>query len=302
MNVGEALLSADVLVLLLGFAFAAAADLRDREVTDTLWQLMGVIGVGLGAAAVSPDGVVPLALWLLVGAFVLEHLFPWDDLLGPEGDRHANLIEAGIYALVIVVVGVAAWRLGIGDGAVPIAVVAVLVTVLFARALFELGILYGGADAKAVMIAGVVLPIFATPWVSPTSVTELLAVVPFSINLLMDAALLSIGIPVVLAIRNIVRGEFRFPQGFSGYSLDVHELPHRFVWVKDPAVAAASPDDLETSEEDRRERERIAAELEAKGIRTVWVTPQIPFLVLLAAGAVAALLAGNLVLDLVAWV
>ncbi len=54
----------------------------------------------------------------------------------------------------------------------------------------------------------------------------------------------------------------------------------------------------ETAEEDRLERVRAAQELEAKGVERVWVTPQIPFLVLMAVGAVAALLAGNLVLDI----
>ncbi len=302
MNVGEVLLGGQVAVLLVGFAYAAASDLKEREVTDTLWQVMGIVGVGLGAATVGPDGVAPLALWLLVGAFVLEHLFPWDDLLGPDGDRYADLLEIVVYALVVLIVGLAVWRLGIGADAVPITVVAVLVTVLFARALFELGVLYGGADAKAVMIAGVLLPIFATPWILPASVRAVLAVVPFSVNLLMDAALLSLAIPIGLAIRNAARREFDFPRGFTGYWLDVRELPSRFVWVKDPSVPTSSPDDAETSEDDRRERERIAAELEAKGVRRVWVTPQVPFLVLLAAGAVAALLAGNLVLDVIAWV
>jgi prepilin signal peptidase PulO-like enzyme (type II secretory pathway) len=56
----------------------------------------------------------------------------------------------------------------------------------------------------------------------------------------------------------------------------------------------------ETSEDDRRERVKAAQELEASGVTRVWVTPQIPFLVLMAAGAVVALLAGNLVLDLLA--
>ena len=286
-----------------GLGYAAVVDWREREVTDRLWQVMGLLGVILGGIAVGPGGPVPLALWLLVGAFVLQHLFAWDDALGPSLDRFADVIEGVAYLGVILVVVLVAFRVGIGPDAVPLPVLAVLVTVLFARGLFELGVLYGGADAKALMIAGVVLPLFATPLLPQApAVATLLAVLPFSVNLLMDAAILSIAIPIAIGLRNASRGEFQFPRGFSGYMLPVRELPHQFVWLKDPAVGReGSERDAETSEDDRRERVRIAGELEARGIDRVWVTPQIPFLVLMAAGAVSALLAGNFVLDLLSW-
>jgi len=45
-------------------------------------------------------------------------------------------------------------------------------------------------------------------------------------------------------------------------------------------------------------REAIAAELNSRGIERVWVTPQIPFLVIMAVGVVGALLAGNVLFDL----
>jgi preflagellin peptidase FlaK len=108
-------------------------------------------------------------------------------------------------------------------------------------------------------------------------------------------------IPVGIGIRNALRGEFEFPRGFSGYTISVRELPDRFVWLKDPMSAEArETEPVETSDDDRRERIRAARELEATGVERVWVTPQIPFLVLMAAGAVAALLAGNLILDILA--
>ena len=302
-SAAESFLAVEVLVLLAGFGYAAVADWHDREVTDRLWQVMGVAGTVLGAVAVAPDGALPLALWILVAAFVLQHLFAWDELLGPRFERYADAMEGVAYAAVVLVVALASVRYGIGSGAVPVSVLAVLLTVLFARGLFEFGVLYGGADAKALMIAGLVLPLFSMPLLVPQAppVATLLGVLPFSVNLLMDAALLSIAVPIAIGLRNVARGEFRFPRGFSGYTIPVGELPHRFVWLKDPMVGDRSAERYaETSEEDRQERERIARELEARGVETVWVTPQIPFLVLMAAGAVAALLAGNFVLDLLA--
>jgi hypothetical protein len=79
----------------------------------------------------------------------------------------------------------------------------------------------------------------------------------------------------------------------------VSRLSQSFVWLKDPLT---NPDgeDPETTEEDAALRARQQAGLEAKGVREVWVTPQLPFVILLALGAATALLWGNLVIDLAA--
>ncbi len=297
------LLLAGIALLLGGFAYATASDLRTREVADGLWQALTSAGLVLGAIAAAPGGGVPVAIWVLVGLFALQHMFAWDSHLGEFGKRYADLLEGILYAGVVVFVILAAWRLGIGSDAVPYSAIALLATLLFARALFQAGVLYGGADAKALMVAGILVPTFAAAPVSPTAaVATLTALLPFSVNLLMDAALASIAIPIALALRNIARHEFSFPRGFTGYSLPVAELPDRFVWVRDPAAGDVRPEEaeIESSEGDRRLRVRIAAKLQSQGIDRAWVTPQIPFLVLLTAGALLALLAGNLVLDLLA--
>ena len=302
-GLAETALAAGVAALVLGFLYAAASDLRDREVSDRLWQLLGVVGLVLGAVAVSPGGLLPEALWVAVAALTLEHMFSWDERLGERGAVYADLIEFGAYLVVGLVVVLAVVRWGVGASAVPFAVVAVLATVIFARVLFEVGILYGGADAKALMIAGLLVPTFPAPLLmgngGPLSVPSFL---PFAIDLLMNAALLSVVVPVAVAVRNARDGRFEFPRGFTGYSIPVRELPRRFVWVRDPAYPAAREEEaeIETSREDHALRVKIAEALSARGVDRVWVTPQIPFLVLMAAGAIAALLAGNLVVDLIA--
>jgi preflagellin peptidase FlaK len=298
--VSQALLGVQIALLVGGLGYAALSDLRTREVTDRLWQVLGVVGWGLGAVWLAPGGILPVALWLLVGGLTIQHMFPWDDALGKRLDRFADLIEGVAYMLVILVVLVAAVHWGIGTSGVPLAVIALLATMLFARGLFELGVLYGGADAKALMVAGLLLPLLPTPLLPQTApVALLLTVLPFPVNLLVDAAVLSLAVPVAIAVRNVARREFEFPRGFTGYMIPVKELPDRFVWLKDPLLAEEE-DAAETSEEDREIRVRAAHDLEAKGVERVWVTPQIPFVVLLALGAVAALLAGNLLLDLFA--
>jgi archaeal preflagellin peptidase FlaK len=296
----ELVLAAQVVVLLGGFGYAAASDLRSREVTDRLWQVMGGLGLVLGAVLIAPGGWIPLVLWLVVAAFTLQHMFDWT--LGERFEGYENVIDLVLYVAVVVLILIAVLRVGIGSSGVPYPVIALLVTVLFARGAFETGLLFGGADAKAVMIAGALVPIFATPLLyAPSSLLPVTAILPFAVNLLMDAALLTAAIPIAIVLRNVVGRHLSGWRSFTGYPIPVRELPDRFVWVRNPlsAEGRAEEEEIETSEQDRQRRVRIAAELTAKGQTEIWVTPQIPYLVPLALGAVAALLAGNLVVDLI---
>ncbi|MCI4362187.1 MAG: hypothetical protein L3J77_03235, partial [Thermoplasmata archaeon] len=185
---------------------------------------------------------------------------------------------------------------GIGPSGVPAVAVAVYVSVLLARGLFESGLLYGGADAKALMVAAVAVPIDASPWLAPHGVAlGILALYPFALTVLMNGAFVAIVVPLALLVRNARHRDWNGLRTFTGYPLDVELLPHRYVWVADPTFRR---DDAETSEDDQHERERLRDELRAKGVQAVWVTPQIPFIVLLAAGAVLGVLVGNVILDL----
>jgi preflagellin peptidase FlaK len=291
-----------VVLLVGGFGYAAWSDVREREVPDLLWQVLGVLGFGMGYLAWVPFGALSYALWTIVGLFVLQHLFAWDLWLGPKGETYADLIELVVYLLVIVIVTGSVFVYGLGSGGVPVPVVAVLITVLFARGLFEAGILFGGADAKALMIAGLLVPMFPhTLIVLPPAVAPITQYLPFAVNVLMNSALFSVVVPLAIAVRNIRAGEFRGISGFVGYSIPVDDLPKKFVWVRDPMFGEGREEEksIETSDDDRRRRETLAQELRAKGVQRVWVTPQIPFLVLMALGVVGALLAGNLLFDLI---
>ncbi len=285
-----------------GLALTAWIDLRNREIDDRLWQGLGLWGALLGAFVEGTGSEIALLVWLLVAAFALEHLFPWDEALGKHGERYLGLIEVAIYLAVLIVVASAVARFGLGPGKVPLAAIALLATVILARGLFELGILYGGADAKAVIVVGLLVPLLASPLlVPPAAASPVLAILPFSITMLTNAAVFSLVVPLSVAVRNVRRGEFSFPAGFTGYSLPVELLPYRFVWVRDPVLGEDGlSEDVETSAEDQQRRRELAVSLAHKGVRRVWVSPQIPFVVLLALGAFAGILAGNVLLDLLA--
>ncbi|MCI4325247.1 MAG: hypothetical protein L3K00_05130 [Thermoplasmata archaeon] len=283
-------------VLLAGFVVAAIVDWRTREVDDRLWLAIALLGGALEAVVVSPGGVLPVAVWLVVVAFAVQHLLPWDDVVFGNNPSLAGYVEIGAYAAVGVALVLVGLRSGIGPSGVPAVAVAVYVSVLLARGLFESGLLYGGADAKALMVAAVAVPIDASPWLAPHGVAlGILALYPFALTVLMNGAFVAIVVPLALLVRNARHRDWNGLRTFTGYPLDVELLPHRYVWVADPTFRR---DDAETSEDDQHERERLRDELRAKGVQAVWVTPQIPFIVLLAAGAVLGVLVGNVILDL----
>lgn len=287
-------------LLLAGLAAASVQDWRRREVDDSVWQILALLGAATGWSALGTTSPVALAFWAVGAFFVLEHLLPWDV---PIERLHPDLpgwIEMASYAAVLLLLGVGIATYGIGPTSVPVAVIAVVAAVLLARLLFELNILYGGADAKALMVAALLVPLFPTPLLSiPEAARSLLAVYPFAFNLLMNGALLAGAIPIALALRNLKNGTFDLRRGFTSYPLAVERLHEEFVWVRDARVDPVE-EDLETSEEDRDLRIRLQAELRVRGLTEVWVTPQLPFLLPLLVGAATAILYGNLLFDLAA--
>jgi hypothetical protein len=294
--------TASAVVLLFGLAVAAYSDLRIREISDRLWQLVAIVGTVVGAVLLASGGAVPVLAWLLVAGLLLQYLFPWDERLPDRWRDHASAIELSLYVLVIAPLLWATFAIGVGPTAIPLAVVATLVTIVFARVLHWLGIFYGFADAKALMVIGLLVPTFAHPWLGTAyAAGEVLVWMPFAITALTDAALVSVVLPLYLAARNATRGEFRWDRAFTCYMLPTTELPRSFVWVKEPELPAElqeAIEDAETSEEDAEIRGRAAEGFLAQGITRVWVSPQVPYVVLLALGTLAGLLAGNLVLDL----
>jgi prepilin signal peptidase PulO-like enzyme (type II secretory pathway) len=289
-----------IAVALGGLAYAAWSDWKTREVPDRLWEIMAAVGAVTGFFAFGTTGPVAGVLWILVSLFVLQHLLPWDVPLERLRPWLPGVVEVGLYVGTFLVLAIAWLRTGLGPNGLTVPVVAVFASVLIARVMFEVGLLYGGADAKALMVAGLLVPLDAAPLVAlPATAATILSIYPFALDLIMNAALLSLAIPIGLAFHNLRKGEFEFPRGILGFRIPVVELPERFVWLKDPTFRRES-EEAETSEEDRKIRERQSRELAASGAREVWVTPQLPFVVLIAAGAGAAVVAGNLLFDLFA--
>ncbi len=286
-------------VALIGLGLGAYWDWRSREVPDAVWAGMAGIGAVTGGIVLATSMVAPIALagWGVVVALALVELLPWDVALERFDERLPDYVEISAFVAASAFLVLVAIYDGVGSPGLPVVAIAAFASLLLGRGLFELRLLYGAADAKALIATGLVIPILATPiFALPETATRILSIYPFSLTLLMNAALVAIGIPLWLAVENVRAAEFRFPQGFTGRQIPVRELTERFVWLKDPTFARE--EDSETTEDDLTLRRRQRSELEARGVTRVWVTPQVPFVTLMFVGAILAILFGNLLFDL----
>jgi preflagellin peptidase FlaK len=150
--------------------------------------------------------------------------------------------------------------------------------------------LFGGADAKALMVLA-----FLVPWPSPKPAT----VIQPALDALSNGCVLMLAVPVACLLLNALRGDAALPAMLLGWRVPLAKARAAHVWplqqVRDGRVRwrfwqKASLDSLDA----------VYDGLEAAGVERVWVTAKVPFLVPLAAGLALAWRWGNLLLALAA--
>lgn len=163
-------------------------------------------------------------------------------------------------------------------------------------------ILAGGADAKALMMLAILLPVPISwdvgavhypLWTTPIPL-------PAALVVLANSVLAFALVPFLLFFYNLGRRDVHVPAMFLGYRMDLDQAAKSHVWIVERAhedgrrsmvlwVSRLTPDAYE--ENVRR--------LRALGLRRVWTTPKIPFMVPLLLGFVAAFWYGDLLTHLV---
>lgn len=144
--------------------------------------------------------------------------------------------------------------------------------------------LFGGADAKALMVLA-----FLVPWPSPS---------PTSIQPALDAvangSLLMLGLPVLTAALNLARGQVALPAMLLGWTVPLERARAAHVWPMQRVLPDGS---VGWRFWQRAGLDSLDAEYDAlakAGVERVWVTAKVPFLVPLAIGLGLAWPWGNL--------
>ena len=156
---------------------------------------------------------------------------------------------------------------------------------------FQLRLIFGGADAKAMMAVAILVPLEQSIFEFPL----LSSFMPFSWIIFSNSVLLFLLIPLSLLIFNIARRNIKFPYCLLGYKMNVEKARERFVWPLERFVDGKRKFSYMPKEFDV---ENDLEKFEKNGIREIWITPKIPFMIPLLAGFLCSFIFGDLIFHL----
>jgi len=163
--------------------------------------------------------------------------------------------------------------------------------------LYQLDVIKGGADAKALMALSLCFPAYPLLEGLPLLAMNNPAgqeIMPFPLLILFNGAILTLLLPVGIFLINLGRRDLRFPLMFFGLRLDIDQAPSKQVWPMERVVDGRIKTTLFPRSDDEGDWEG----LRAAGVDRPWVTPKVPFLIPLTLAVPFSLLVGNLLLYL----
>lgn len=157
--------------------------------------------------------------------------------------------------------------------------------------LWWLGLIAGGADAKALMALAVLVP-FPADLVE--GVPAFASPVPASFSVLGNSLLLFLVIPAALFIWNVAHGALRLPHAFLGVKRRGADVERGHAWPMETIDAEGRRRSrFFASRMDQSEVDEQFERIRALGDEKVWVTPKIPFMIPLLGGFVLAFVVGD---------
>lgn len=206
------------------------------------------------------------------------------DLRTRRVDNRLWLAVGGLGALLL---AVQFWTVGFQQ---PLLLVSIPIAAGLAYLLYQTGLLFGGADAKALMALALLVPFHSGLPGVPFLASPLTAFIfPFAV--FANALLVTLLYPPALLSINVLRGDLAFPESLVGTRLDVDELDSAWAW---PMERIEDGEIVRSYMPSRSATEVEAEALREAGLERVWVTPKIPFMIPLAVGFVSAFLFGDL--------
>ena len=159
--------------------------------------------------------------------------------------------------------------------------------------LFQMRIIFGGADAMALMAIAILIPIEPVIAGFPTYKGSFM---PFSWSIFQNSMIIFLLIPLSLFIFNIIKRNIQFPYAFLGYKMDIKIAKKKFVWPLEKIVDgkkkfAYMPKDFDAEDEFDK--------FEKNGITEIWVTPKVPFMIPLLIGFIIAFMFGDILFYLI---
>ncbi len=154
--------------------------------------------------------------------------------------------------------------------------------------LFQMRIIFGGADAKALMAIAILAPLEPSIAGFPISKGSFM---PFSWSIFQNSLIVFLLIPLSLFIFNIIKRNLKFPHAFLGYKINIKIARKKFVWPLEKIVDGKIKFSYMPKEFDANDE---YDKFEKKGIKEIWVTPKVPFMIPLLIGFIIAFIFGDI--------
>jgi len=222
---------------------------------------------------------------LVVGTIILGYAC-YTDLKTRMAPNILWIIMGGVGAILLII------QYLTGNIQNPLYLLFIPLIIAIVYVFFYVGLIFGGADAKAIMSLAILNPF----WPSLFDYPQHPSVMPFSWVIFSNSIIIFLLIPPSLLVYNAIKREVEFPFALIGYKMDIEEAKKKFVWPLEKIVdgkrkLVIMPEDFDTSEHIR--------ELEKQGLKRIWVTPKIPFMVPLLIGFIVAYFYGDILFSLI---
>ena len=192
------------------------------------------------------------------------------------------LIMGGVGGIVLVVQY--ALYNGFGNQVYYLSFIPVIILIMYV--FFQLRLLFGGADAKAMMALAILIPF--TPAISGFPLYP--SVLPFSWVVFSNSVILFLFIPLTIFSLNLFKKNVIFPNMFLGYKMHIEDARNTFVWPLERIVDGKKKFSYMPVSIDPMEQFDL---LEKHGNKEIWVTPKIPFMIPLLGGFICAFIFGD---------
>jgi len=286
----EAVSAFRLVVAIALLAVASVSDIRTRKAGNAYWIIMALIGLALLPVQISIDGAAWEYLWILVPVLAILSDVYWEAEEGTLLEKYGPTLKYSVAIVAIVLMGYYWGRTPYFQHllAVPVMMLAIV-------AMYMLDLIRGGADAKALISLAVLFPVYPLIGGLPSihGQSELATIAfPFAFTILVNAAVIvALVMPVGFLLVNAASREVRFPNALLGRKMDVDSARGRHVWLMERIE-----DGTHVFYTRPRRDEDLGKELDKlkeAGVRRVWVTPKIPFIVPMLASVVVSAVIGN---------
>jgi archaeal preflagellin peptidase FlaK len=178
---------------------------------------------------------------------------------------------------------------GFGDQLIYLIFIPFIIIIVYV--FFQLRLLFGGADAKAIMALAILVPFEPVFFGFPLNHTPM----PFSWVIFSNSIVIFLFVPLSLLIYNLIKKDIRFPHCLLGYKMPLKKAKEQFVWPLERIVDGHKrlsyvPHAFESND--------VYEDFEKIGLNHIWVTPKVPFMIPLLFGFIVSFILGDILFTL----